>query len=81
VKSGFSSQGWPPSSASLAAMSTVPESGSDGAGSPESDGGGEGGSGVGVPGMNSRQDSVTSTSTDKTNISLLEFIPFSSKFE
>jgi hypothetical protein len=57
-------------------MSTVPESG--GAGSSGLDGGGgRGGFGVGVPGMNNLQDKAARVRMDRTRISFLIFIPFS----
>jgi hypothetical protein len=57
-------------------MSTEPVS--DGPGSFETGVGVGGGSGVGVPGMNSLQARVASTSMDRIKISFLTFTGFSS---
>jgi hypothetical protein len=75
--SGFSSQGNPPSSSSLAAISKAPDSGVTGCSTTGVRVGG--GSGVGVPGMNSLQARVAINKADRTRMSFLIFTGFSSE--
>jgi hypothetical protein len=57
------------------------DSSPDGVGPSGTGGGDEGGSGVGVLGMNNLHARLARITADKTKINLLEFIPFSSSSE